>query len=246
VERNPIDIVADVIRFVRSESLRSAQRQTLGQLGRAVVTIPVNMNGPRRAALREAFARTGISIAQFVHEPLAALYGHLRIRHIESLLDSVNMSPAQVSLRLVAGGMAAMPSVRSRLHELFVPEKVVVPSNSATLISQGAAWIAKDFQRLVLAKLLELEMARGSRLPLLHAGTEMPGDGEVRNVRTHLYCTDPSDGVVKLPIEAPTALSDHPQASDPRTNLGVVTVRVDERAPRSSRDSNSTSWSTTT
>ncbi|MEH0820479.1 MULTISPECIES: Hsp70 family protein [unclassified Micromonospora] len=370
VERNPIDIVADVIRFVRSESLRSAQRQALGQLDRAVVTIPVNMNGPRRAALREAFARTGISIAQFVHEPLAALYGHLRgstdpegltrslmkrnvlvvdwgggtldltlcrlqpgrilqlrnggtdevggdrfdlvireevvkrfslkngitdsdhpspearlrllqdaernkialsertnvtfyrpgyfpesgktleyplsrqeleeitrplvvggIRHIESLLDSVNMSPAQVSLCLVAGGMAAMPSIRGRLHELFGPEKVVVPSNSATLISQGAAWIAKDSQRLVLAKPLELEMARGSRLPLLHAGTEMPGDGEVRNVRIHLYCTDPSDGVVKLPIEAPTALSDHPQTSDPRTNLGVVTVRVDDKAP---------------
>ncbi|MEV0561567.1 Hsp70 family protein [Dactylosporangium sp. NPDC050588] len=370
VERNPIDIVADVIRFVRSESLRSAQRRALGQLDRAVVTIPVNMNGPRRAALREAFARTGITIAQFVHEPLAALYGHLRgsadpkgltrslmkrdilvvdwgggtldltlcrlqpgrilqlrnggtdevggdrfdlvirdevvkrfslkngitdsdhpspearrrllqdaernkialsertnvtfyrpgyfpesgktleyslsrqeleeitrplvvggIRHIESLLDSVNMSPAQVSLCLVAGGMAAMPSVRGRLHELFGPEKVVVPSNSATLISQGAAWIAKDSQRLVLAKPLELEMARGSRLPLLHAGTEMPGDGEVRNVRIHLYCTDPSDGVVKLPIEAPTALSDHPQASDPRTNLGVVTVQVDDKAP---------------
>lgn len=370
VERNPIDIVADVIRFVRNESLRSAQRRALGQLDRAVVTIPVNMNGQRRAALREAFARAGVSIAQFVHEPLAALYGHLRgsadpkeltrslmrrnvlvvdwgggtldltlcrlqpgrilqlrnggtdevggdrfdlvireevvkrfslksgiadsdrpspearlrllqdaernkialsermnvtfyrpgyfpesgktleyplsrqeleeitrplvaggIRHIESLLDSVNMSPAQVSLCLVAGGMAAMPSVRGRLHEMFGPEKVVVPGNSATLVSQGAAWIAKDTQRLVLAKPLELEMARGSRLPLLHGGAEMPGDGEVRSVRIHLYCTDPSDGVVKLPIEVPTALSDHPQASDPRTNLGVVTVQVDDKAP---------------
>jgi hypothetical protein len=59
----------------------------------------------------------------------------------------------------------------------------------------------------------------------------MPGDGEVRSVRIHLYCTDPSDGIVKLPIEAPTALSDHPQASDPRTNLGVVTVQVDDKAP---------------
>lgn len=370
VDRNPIDIVADVIRFVRGESLRSPQRRALGQLDRAVVTIPVSMNGPRRAALREAFARTGITVVQFVHEPLAALYGYLRgsadpeglrrslmrrnvlvvdwgggtldltlcrlqqdrilqvrnggtdevggdrfdlvireevvkrfslkngiadsdhpspearlrllqdaernkialsersnvtfyrpgyfpesgmtleyplsrqeleeitrplvvggIRHIESLLDSVNMSPAQVSLCLVAGGMAAMPSVRGRLHEMFGPEKVVVPGNSATLISQGAAWIANDSQRLVLAKPLELEMARGSRMPLLHAGTKMPGDGEVRNVRIHLYCTDPSDGVVKLPIEAPTALSDHPQASDPRTSLGVVTVQVDDKAP---------------
>jgi hypothetical protein len=63
--------------------------------------------------------------------------------------------------RLVAGGMAAMPSIRGRLHELFGPERVLVPDNSATRVSQGAAWIAHDSQRLVLAKQIELEMARG-------------------------------------------------------------------------------------
>ena len=36
------------------------------------------MNGPRRYALREAFGQAEISVAQFVHEPLAALYGYLR------------------------------------------------------------------------------------------------------------------------------------------------------------------------
>ena len=101
------------------------------------------------------------------------------------------MAPAQVSLCLVAGGMAAMPSIRGRLHELFGPERVLVPDNSATLVSQGAAWIAHDSQRLVLAKQIELEMARGSRLPLLRAGTAMPSDGEVRRDRFHLFCTDP-------------------------------------------------------
>lgn len=370
VDRSPVDIVADVIRHVRAESKRSQQRQVLGDLDRAVVTIPVSMNGPRRAALREAFIQAGISVAQFVHEPLAALFGHLRgtadpdnavrrlmrrnvlvvdwgggtldltlcrvepgrilqlrnggtdrvggdrfdqvirdevvarfsnkngiaesdhpsrearlrllqdternkielsdrasvtfyrpsyfpesgktleyllsrqeldeitrplvtggIREIESLLDSVSMAPAQVSLCLVAGGMAAMPSIRSRLHELFGPERVLIPDNSATLISEGAAWIARDAQRLVLAKRIELEMARGSRLPLLHAGTPMPGDREVRHDRFHLYCTDPTDGVAKFPIVAPTELSEHPQASDPRTALGMVTIAVDRTAP---------------
>lgn len=370
VERSPIDIVAEVIRFVRNESLRSRQRQVLGSLDRAVVTIPVTMNGPRRAALREACASAGLSVVQFVHEPLAALYGYLRgakdpagvarslmkrnvlvvdwgggtldltlcrlepgrilqrrnggtdavggdkfdqvirdevvkrfsvkkgiasadhplpearlrlrqdaernkialserasvtfyrpsyfpesgttleytlsrqeleeitrplvtagIREIESLLDSVGLAPAQVSLCIVAGGMAAMPSIRSRLHELFGPERVLVPISSATLISQGAAWIAHDSQRLVLAKPVELEMARGSRLPLLWAGTAMPGDGEVRRDRFHLYCTDPSDGVAKFPLVSPTALSPHPQASDPRTSLGMVTIAVDKTAP---------------
>ncbi|MBE4719874.1 Hsp70 family protein [Pseudarthrobacter sp. AB1] len=370
VDRSPVDIVADVIRHVRTESRQSRQRQVLGELDRAVVTIPVNMNGPRRAALREAFAREGMSVAQFVHEPLAALYGHLRgasdpeseirglmrrnvlvvdwgggtldltlcriepgrilqlrnggtanvggdkfdevirdevvakfsvrqgisasdqptrdarlrllqdaernkielserasvtfyrpsyfpvsgttleysltrqeldgitrplvtsgIREIESLLESVGMAPAQVSLCLVAGGMAAMPSIRSRLHELFGPERVLVPRNSATLVSQGAAWIAHDSQRLVLAKQIELEMARGSRLPLLRAGTAMPLDGEVRRERFHLYCTDPTDGVAKFSIVAPSELAEQPQASDPRTSLGIVTINVDKTAP---------------
>lgn len=370
VERSPIDIVADVIRYVRSETRRSRQRQVLGELDRAVVTIPVNMNGPRRAALREAFAQAGISVVQFVHEPLAALYGHLRgvsdpesemrrlmrrnvlvvdwgggtldltlcriepgrilqlrnggtdqvggdkfdevirdavvarfsikhgisesdhpirearlrllqdaernkielsdrtrvtfyrpnyfpesdttleyplnrqeldgitrplvtagIREIEALLDSVGMAPAQVSLCLVAGGMAAMPSIRSRLHELFGPERVLVPANSATLVSQGAARIAHDAQRLVLAKQIELEMARGSRLPLLRAGTEMPTDGEVRQDRFHLYCTDPTEGVAKFSIVAPSGLVEQPQASDPRTSLGMVAISVDKTAP---------------
>src|SRR5215203_247948 len=62
VDRSPVDIVADVIRHVRRESKRSRQRQVLGELDRAVVTIPVNMNGPRRAALREAFMKAGISV----------------------------------------------------------------------------------------------------------------------------------------------------------------------------------------
>ena len=365
------NIVAAVIRHVRAESLRSGQRQRLGNLDKAVVTIPVIMNGPRRQALREAFAQADMSVIQFVHEPLAALYGYLRgahdpgsairqlmqrnvlvvdwgggtldltlcrlapdrilqlrnggsyevggdefdkvlrdevvarfsarnriaptdqpppearlrllqdaerakialsgerdrttlyrpgyfpesgttleysltrqelegitrplvtsgMREIESLLDSFGMAPAQVSRCLVVGGMAAMPSIRSRLHELFGPERVLVPDNSATLVSQGAAWIAHDSQRLVLAKRIELEMARGSRLPLLRAGTPMPLDGEERQDRFHLYCTDPSDGTAKFPIVVPTQLSEQPQASDERTALGMVTVAVDKTAP---------------
>lgn len=371
VERSPVDIVAAVIRHVRAESLRSGQRQRLGNLDRAVVTIPVNMNGPRRAALREAFAQADMTVVQFVHEPLAALYGYLRgaddsgsairglmrrnvlvvdwgggtldltlcrlipgrilqlrnggtgdvggdefdkvlrdevvtrfevrngiaptdrpsvearlrllqdterakialsserdrttlyrpgyfpeskttleysltrqeleeitrplvtsgMREIESLLDSVGMAPAQVSRCLVVGGMAAMPSIRSRLHELFGPERVLVPDNSATLVSQGAAWIAHDSQPLVLAKRIELEMARGSRLPLLRAGTPMPFDGEVHHDRLHLYCTDPSDGSAKFPIAVLTHLSEQPQASDERTELGCITIAVDKTAP---------------
>lgn len=370
VDRSPVDIVADVVRHVRTESLRSPQRNVLGDLDSAVVTIPVTMNGHRRAALREAFSGAGMRVAQFVHEPLAALYGFIRaaadpaemarrlarrnvlvvdwgggtldltlcrvdeaqvrqlrnggsaqvggdefdkvirdevvkrvrtrggatdddlaipeaelrllqdaernkielsadrvdvtfyrpsyfqsgatlqyqltrqeleeitrplvtagIDQIESLLDSLSMAPGQVSLVVVVGGMAAMPAIRSRLHELFGPDRVEVPSNSATLISQGAAWIAHDRQRLRLAKPIELELARGSLMPLLSAGTEMPLGGEVKHETVHLYCADPTDGKAKFPIATPTALSAHPQASEPRTVLGLLTLGVDESAP---------------
>lgn len=370
VNRSPEDIVADVISHVRDESLRSRRRKVLGQLDRAVVTIPVTMNGPRRAALRRAFRQAGISIVHFVHEPFAALYGYVRgsqdpdgairklmgrtvlvvdwgggtldltlcriepgrivqlrnggtelvggdkfdevirdevvarfsnlngiahgdrplpearlrllqdaeaskidlserasvtfyrpncfplsgatlqyaltrkemdemtrplvseaIREVEYLLDTVGMAPAELSLCLLVGGMAAMPSIRIQLHQLFGPQKVEIPENSATLISQGAAWMAHDAQRLVLAKPIELEMARGYRLPLLRAGTPMPAVGSVQSDRFHLYCTDPSDGSAKFSIVSPADIHEQPQASDPRTSIGMFTVEVDKHAP---------------
>lgn len=370
VDRSPIDIVAHVIRHVRTESLASVRGDELGTLDRAVVTIPVSMNGPKRAALREAFSRADMSIVQFVHEPLAALYGYMRgardseslarellrrnvlvvdwgggtldltlcriegnrivqvknggndqvggdkfdhvlrdevvkrfslangiapddrpaaenrmqllqraemnkmslstnasvhfyrpnyftgsgtdleyqltrtefdeiarplvdqgILEIETLLDTVGMAPTQVSLCLVAGGMAAMPGIKSRLYELFGPERVVVPDNSATLISQGAAWIAHDAERLVLAKRIELELARGSLMPLLSAGTRMPAEGDARRETHHLFCTDPTDGKVKFSLVTPQRVDGDPQATDPRLALGVVTIAVDEKAP---------------
>jgi molecular chaperone DnaK len=75
VERNPIDIVSDVVSYVAAQAQSSRRGDSLQKIDRAVVTIPVDMDGRRRAALRDAFRLTGISIVQFVHEPLAALYG---------------------------------------------------------------------------------------------------------------------------------------------------------------------------
>lgn len=369
VERNPIDIVADVIKHVKTESLRSRQAERLDGLRDAVVTIPVTMNGPRRRALREAYLAADISVVQFVHEPLAAIYGYirgaedpdemlrrlarrnvlvvdwgggtldltlcrvepnrilqlrnggtsqvggdefddviykevvnrfahehgieggdtglpearLRLRQdaeenkialseranvsfyrpgyfhrsgttlkyslsrsemeeitrplvdagaaeIHSLLESVGLAAAQVSQVVVVGGMAAMPAIRSRLHEIFGPERVVIPANSATLVSQGAAWIAHDTQRLVLAKPVELELARGNYLPLARAGQVMPTAGKVWRNRVHLYCADPTDGSAKFPFVSPTELLDYPQASSRRTTLGKVSIAVDPKA----------------
>lgn len=75
VRRHPRDIAADIISWVRQQAVESEYR---GSYETAIVTIPVDMNGARRAELREAFRQAGMSVRQFVHEPLAALYGYLR------------------------------------------------------------------------------------------------------------------------------------------------------------------------
>lgn len=78
VERSPVDIAADVIRHVVQQATSSARGRGIDDMSRAVVTIPVDMQGYRRRALRDAFLAAGINIVQFVHEPLAALYGCFR------------------------------------------------------------------------------------------------------------------------------------------------------------------------
>ncbi|MBI4692736.1 MAG: Hsp70 family protein [Gammaproteobacteria bacterium] len=85
VERHPVDIVADVVRHVVHQTKSGPQGRDLDKISGAVVTIPVDMHGHRRRALRDAFRLAGVSIVQFVHEPLAALYGYFR-KDLETLL----------------------------------------------------------------------------------------------------------------------------------------------------------------
>ena len=77
VERSPVDIVREVVSFVCRQVQTSRTVKGL-TADRAVVTIPVNMDGYRRSLLRDACRMAGLSVIQFVHEPLAALYGYMR------------------------------------------------------------------------------------------------------------------------------------------------------------------------
>ena len=54
-ERNPVDIVADVVRHVLQKATVGRRGRDLGHISGAVVTIPVDMRGYRRAALRDSF-----------------------------------------------------------------------------------------------------------------------------------------------------------------------------------------------
>ena len=74
----PIDAVAEVLRHLKADASIARGDAPAHDLGRAVFTIPVDFGGPERRALREAARKSGIGVVQFVHEPVAALYAHLR------------------------------------------------------------------------------------------------------------------------------------------------------------------------
>lgn len=74
----PSDAVAEVLRHIKDDAAEARGVSPGHSLNRAVMTIPVDFGGPERRALREAAGKAGIGIVQFVHEPVAALYAHLR------------------------------------------------------------------------------------------------------------------------------------------------------------------------
>ena len=76
VVRKASDIVADILRFLREDAVKTSFRGN--PFKSAVITIPVNMRGQARAELRVAALKAGMEIHQFIHEPLAALYAYFR------------------------------------------------------------------------------------------------------------------------------------------------------------------------
>ncbi|NAZ38360.1 Hsp70 family protein [Rubellimicrobium sp. CFH 75288] len=74
----PTDAVAEVLRHLKADAAIARGGAPAHDLTRAVFTIPVDFGGPERRALREAARKAGIGVVQFVHEPVAALYAHLR------------------------------------------------------------------------------------------------------------------------------------------------------------------------
>lgn len=73
---DPRDIIAEVLKFLRDDA--ATERAGNHRVDRAVMTIPVKLDGAGRRRLREAARKAGIGVVQFVHEPLAALYAYLR------------------------------------------------------------------------------------------------------------------------------------------------------------------------
>jgi hypothetical protein len=80
------DIVADVLKHLKRDAESRPDKRSVE---RAVMTIPVKLDGNGRRRLRDAARRAGISVVQFVHEPLAALYAYFRRRpdYVRHLVD---------------------------------------------------------------------------------------------------------------------------------------------------------------
>lgn len=72
---DPRDIIAEVLKFLVADAKAQSGRH---EVDRVVMTIPVKLDGAGRRRLRDAARKAQISVVQFVHEPLAALYSYLR------------------------------------------------------------------------------------------------------------------------------------------------------------------------
>lgn len=153
------------------------------------------------------------------------------IQRIHGLLEKAGISPASVAMCLATGGMVNMPIIKSRLREIFGPQRLNVSERGNTIISEGAAWIANDKTNLTLAKNVELLVARNSYFPVIKAGAKMPREGEVQKTELlSLYCTDPRDGVAKFQIVSPIKPGRSIQKTDSRDTLNILSIQVDEKA----------------
>jgi molecular chaperone DnaK len=77
-EVEPSDAIKEVLAYLRADALEPRLTGIPHEVDRVVMTIPVDFEGPQRRELRNAARKAGLGVVQFVHEPVAALYAHLR------------------------------------------------------------------------------------------------------------------------------------------------------------------------
>lgn len=370
----PIEVIGDYIRYLIDDA-RDNDLDQVADLTRAVVTIPVALDGRGRATLRKALLSAGVYADVFVHEPLAALYGYFRdqekfeetirsydgrlilvfdwgggtldltlckvvdgalvqvlnrgnnqvggdyldeailtyvtrehekkygwttdtalsvnpgmraklltqcerakiilsnrektniflpdyfqgggdsaeidiwldrgsldricsqvvkqgIDEIESLLNKehANVDSQTIALCLATGGMVNMPLIKTKLIEIFGVSALHISDKGDRIISEGAAWIARDGAELTLAKPFELVEARNSLLTIIHNGTRLPVRGESIQKSQSMYCSDPRDGKAIFTFKRPQMVN-KTAAADPRTAYGSLVVEINPDFP---------------
>lgn len=372
----PVQVIGDYIRYLVDHA-RDKDEEQVADLTRAVVTIPVALDGRGRKTLREALLSAGVYVDAFVHEPLAALYGYFRdqdrfeevirsfdgrmilvfdwgggtldltlckvvdgclvqilnrgnnhvggdyldeailnyvirehekqhgwtegatrsvnpgmkskllsqcehakitlstksetsiflpdyfqgeageeeteidvwldrealesichrlvqqgIDEINFLLgeEQANIDPQTIALCLATGGMVKMPLIKSQLIDIFGVSALHVSPKGDRIISEGAAWIARDDVELALAKPFELTEARNSLLTIVHQGTRLPARGQSIQSQQSMYCSDPRDGKAIFTFKRPQMVN-KAAAADPRTTYGNLVVEINPDFP---------------
>lgn len=149
---------------------------------------------------------------------------------VDDLLERAKCTYDDIALCLATGGMTNMPVIRNGLTERFLG-RVPLLQNGDRIIAEGAAWIAHDSVRAVLAKPIELLIAdtsgRGAYHPLAPAGARLPIENEKMSASNlRLFCVDPREGRAMVEIAKPIKPG-RTNVSDDRTTIGVGYVEVD-------------------
>lgn len=97
----PVGVIADYISHL-IEHARASDEEQVADFTRAVVTIPVALDGQGRQDLREALLQAGVYVETFVHEPLAALYGYFK--DLDNTQDALSFHEGRMILVFDWGG----------------------------------------------------------------------------------------------------------------------------------------------
>ncbi len=200
---------------------------TLSKRSNAIIFVPDYYN-----AESDEESEIELEITQEHLEQISSQIINQGIREIESLLsaEQADLDQQTIALCLATGGMVNMPLIEQQLREIFGVAVLEVSSKGDRIISEGAAWIAKENLSLTLAKPFELVEARNSLLSLIPEGTELPKRGNTKSIPQGLYCADPRDGKAVLTFKRPQMVGKC-AAADRRTAYANLSVPVNPDFP---------------
>lgn len=154
------------------------------------------------------------------------------IVEIETLLspEYADVDEQTISLCLATGGMVNMPVIKRHLREKFGVASLHISDHGDRIISNGAAWVARDNLNVSLAKPFELLESRNSLLTIFQENTSLPKRGESINSKQSMYCTDPRDGKALFDFKRPE-MPGKAGVADPRNSYGILSIEVNPEFP---------------
>jgi len=154
------------------------------------------------------------------------------VSEIQKLLSSehADIDVRTIAMCLATGGMVNMPMIKLKLNDIFGVTALEISSKGDRVISEGAAWIARDDAVLTLAKPFELAEARHALLTVVHEGTVLPERGCSIQRQQSMYCSDPRDAKAIFSFKRPQMVGKC-AAADPRTSYGSLVVDINPDFP---------------